>query len=77
MEVARIIPQGRISERTVVQTDDVPVPQTLEEVVEVVNAVKIVSQERISAKICEQIVGAPFHMPWTSSFPRFRRKLLR
>ena len=52
MEVARIISQGRISERVVVQTDE-PVPQTLEEVVEVVKAVNI------SVKICEQIVGAP------------------
>ena len=59
LEVAKIIPQGRISERIVVQTDDVLVPQTLEEVVEVVKAVKIVLQVRISAKICEQIVGAP------------------
>ena len=46
MEVATTIPQRRTSERIVVQTDDVPVPQTLEEIVEVVKAVKIVPQER-------------------------------
>ena len=40
MEVAKIIPQVRISERIVVQTDDVPAPQILKEVVEVVKAVK-------------------------------------
>ena len=59
MEVAKTTPQGHMSERIVVQTEDVPVPQILKEVVEVVKAVKIVPQERISAKICEQIVDAP------------------
>ena len=54
VEVAEIIPQERTSEHTV----GVPAPLILEEVVEVVKAVKIVPQERISAKICEQIVGA-------------------
>ena len=43
----RPYPQRRISERIVVQTDDVPVPQTLEEVVEMVKAVKIAPREHI------------------------------
>ena len=41
VEVAKVIPQERISKRIVVQTDDdVAVPQILKEVVEVVKAVK-------------------------------------
>ena len=36
-----------------------PAPQIYEEIVEVVKAVKNVPQKRISARICEQIVGAP------------------
>ena len=55
LEVAEIM-EKRIPERTVGQIDDVPVPQILKEVVEVMKAVKNVPQERISAKICEQIV---------------------
>ena len=55
MEVAEVIRQGRTFEHTV----GVPVPQILEEIVEVVKAVKIVPQERISARICGQIVDMP------------------
>ena len=36
-----------------------PVPQTLNEIVEVGKAIKIVPQESITGKICEQIVDAP------------------
>ena len=39
-EVAKTYPQRRISERIVVKTTDVPVPQILKEVAEVVKAVK-------------------------------------
>ena len=42
LEVAKIIPQKRIPERMVGQIDDVPVPQILNEIVEVVKAVKTV-----------------------------------
>ena len=45
----------RIPERIVGQIDDVPMPQILKEVVEVVKAVKNHPQERISGKIGEQI----------------------
>ena len=55
VEVAEIIPQKLIPERIVGQMDDVPVPQILNEIVEVVKAVKIVHQERISEGIGEQI----------------------
>ena len=55
VEVAEVIPQGRTPEHTV----GVPAPQILEEIVEAVKPVKIVRQERISAKICEQIVDVP------------------
>ena len=48
----------RISERIVVKTTDVPVPQILKEVAEVVKAVNTASQDRISETICEQIVDA-------------------
>ena len=77
-EVTKPTPQGRFSERTVVQTEVVPVPQILKEVVEVVKAVKTVPQERISAKICEQIVDA--HVPQAvdapvPSFPSFQEEI--
>ena len=49
LEVAEILPQGRTSEHTV----GVAAPQILEEIVEVV------PQERISARICEQIADMP------------------
>ena len=55
LEFAEITPQKRIPERIVGQIDDVPVPQILNEIVEVVKAVKSVPQERISEKIGEQI----------------------
>ena len=55
LEVAEIIPQKRIPECIVGQIDDVPVPQILNEVVEVEKAVKNVPLERISEKIGEQI----------------------
>ena len=77
MEVAKKIPQRRISERIVVQFDDVPVPQTLEEVVVVVKAVKIVPQERISEGICEQIVGAPVPHAMDDLVSPFQEELLR
>ena len=53
------VPQKRIPERIVGQIDDVPVPQTLNEIVEVGKAIKIVLQESIPGRICEQIVDAP------------------
>ena len=53
--VAEIIPQKRIPERIVRQIDDVPVPQILNEIVEVVKAVKTVPQDRISEEVGEQI----------------------
>ena len=46
VEVAKIIPQRRISERIVVKTTDVPVPQILTEVAEVVKAVNTAPQDR-------------------------------
>ena len=46
LEVAEIIHQKRIPERIVGQIDDVQVPKILKEVVEVVKAVKTVTQER-------------------------------
>ena len=52
------MPQKRIPKRLVGQIDDVPVPQILNEIVEVVKAVNTVPQERISEKIGEQIVDA-------------------
>ena len=54
-QAEKIIPQKRIPERVVGQNNDVPVPQILNEIVEVVKAVKNVPQERISEKIGEQI----------------------
>ena len=53
------MPQKRILERVVGQIDDVPVPQILNEIVEVVKAVKTGLQERISEGIGEKIVDAP------------------
>ena len=41
------------------RVDDVPVPQILNEIVEVGKAQKMVPRERISERICEQIVDAP------------------
>ena len=58
-QAEEIIHQKRIPERVVGQIDDVPVPQILNEIVEVVKAVKNVPQERISEEIGEQIVDAP------------------
>ena len=55
LEVAEIIPQKRIPERIVGQVDDLPVPQILNEIVEVVKAVKTVPQDRISEEVGEQI----------------------
>ena len=52
MEVPKIIPQRRISERVVVQFDDVPVPQFQEQILEVA---EVVLQERTS----EHTVGVP------------------
>ena len=40
MVVAKNIPQERMSERTIEQTDDVPVPQILEEIVEALTLVQ-------------------------------------
>ena len=74
VEVAEITPQGRISERMVVLTEDVPVHQILNQVVEVVNAIKIVPQERISAKICEQIVDVPVPHAVDKPVPQFQEK---
>ena len=59
LEGSKIIPQKRIPERIVGQIDDVPVPQTLNEIVKVGKAIKIVPRESISGRICEQIVDAP------------------
>ena len=67
VEVAKIIPQRRISERIVVKTTDVPVPQILTEVAEVVKAVNTAPQDRISETICEQIVNAPDEPPSPAS----------
>ena len=55
LEVAEIIHQKRVPGRIVGQIDDVPVLQILNEVVEVVKAVKSVPQERVSDGIGEQI----------------------
>ena len=55
-QAEEIIPQKRIPECVVGQIDDV---QILNEIVEVVKAVKNVSQERISEGIGEQLVDAP------------------
>jgi len=72
LEVIKVIPEPIVKQTVDVpvpqiiapvsfeQTVDVPVPQTLEEVVK---AVKSVPQERIPAKICEQIAGAPVEQP--------------
>ena len=46
-EVAKTFPQRRISERIVVKTTDLPVPQILKEVAEVVKAVNTEFQEEI------------------------------
>ena len=53
-QAEEIISQKRIPER-VGQLDDVPVPQILNEIVELVKAAKNAPQERISGKIGEQI----------------------
>ena len=49
----------RMPERIVEQFDDVPVPQILNEIVEVVKAVNNLPQERISEGFDVQIVDAP------------------
>ena len=56
-EVIKLPPMERILERTAEHIVQVPVPQTLEEVAEVVKAVKNVPQERISEKTGEQTTG--------------------
>ena len=75
MEVAKTTLQGRFLERTVVQTEDVPVPQILKEVVEVVKAVKTVPQDRIPETICEQIVDAPVPQAVDEPVPSFQDEI--
>ena len=58
VEMFQVPPQERTSERTVEHFVGVTVPQILNEIVEVVKAVKNVPQERISEGICDQIVDA-------------------
>ena len=50
VEVVKVIPQERISERIVEQIVDVPVPQIMEEIVEVV---QIIPQERVQNRKVE------------------------
>ena len=69
-EVAKTFPQRRVSERIVVQTTDVPVPQILKEVAEVVKAVNTAPQDRISETTGEQIVDAP-----DEPFPPFQEEI--
>ena len=54
-ETLKLFPVERIPERTVDHIVDVPVPQILNVIAEVGKAIKIVHQERISGRICEQI----------------------
>ena len=56
VEVAKIVQQERVQQRTVEEIIDVPVPQCVEESVEVIKAIP---QERISERTCEQIMDEP------------------
>ena len=58
-EAIKLFPVERIPERNGDHIIDVPVPQTSEEVAEVVKALTIVPQECISGRICGQIDDDP------------------
>merc|ERR1712032_363258 len=56
VEIAKIISQERVQQRTVEQVVDVPVPQVVEEIVEIA---KIIPQERVQQRTVEQVVDVP------------------
>merc|ERR1712032_294706 len=72
VQVAKIIPQERVQQRTVEQVVDVPVPQVVEEIVEqvvdvpvpqtveeVVQVPQVQVQEKIVQRAVEQVVQVP------------------
>ena len=76
-EVIKLPPTERILERTVEHIVHVPVPQTLEEVVEVVKAVKFVPQERVHHQECRDYADTQYIDNVATVFMVIQRQVLR